>query len=517
MTNTTASGPKQLVTQRQIYWILASLMATMLLSSLDQMIFSTALPTIVGDLGGVDHMMWVATAYLLAETVVMPIYGKLGDIIGRKSLFIFAISVFLVGSIIGGLATNMGILILARAVQGLGAGGSMLLSQAIIADVVSARERGRYMGIMGGVFGLSSVLGPTLGGYFTEGPGWRWAFWLNLPVGVIAIAIALWQMRLPKRERQPLQWDYLGTVFSIISAGSLVLACSWGGNRYAWTSTEILSLFAVFVVTAIILVIVELRAKNPLIPMNFFANRNFTLTTIGGLIIGIVMFGLIGYLPTYMQMVHGISATEAGYMMIPMMVGMLGCSILVGRRITATGNYKRYPLIGIVLVIIATLLLHTLHVSTPLWQLGVYFFIIGLGLGCCMQVLVLIVQNSLPLSVVGSATAVNNFFRQIGGSIGSALVGGLFVGNLTRLLEERMPAELAAQAGGIKENSLTPALVNHLPDQVREIIITAYNDALTPTFLYLVPLGIIALILFAFITQTKLRETVTDEPAPAAE
>ncbi|MDO4910441.1 MAG: MDR family MFS transporter [Corynebacterium sp.] len=511
MSSPTAAAPKQLATKKQIYWILASLMATMLLSSLDQMIFSTALPTIVGELGGVDHMMWVATAYLLAETVVMPIYGKLGDIVGRKPLFIFAISLFLLGSVVGGLAHNMTMLIAARAIQGLGAGGLMLLSQAIIADVVSARERGRYMGVMGGVFGLSSVLGPTLGGYFTEGPGWRWAFWLNLPIGAIAIAIAIYHLRIPRRERGEVNWDYLGTIFSIVSAGALVLACSWGGNRYAWASTEILGLFAIFAITAVILVFVELRAKNPLIPMNFFSNRNFTLTTVGGLVVGIVMFGLIGYIPTYMQMVHGISATEAGYMMIPMMVGMLGFSIWSGRMIAKNGRYKIYPIMGMVITVIATLLLHTLSTSTPLWLIGVYIFIVGVGLGLCMQVLVLIVQNSLPLSVVGSATGVNNFFRQIGGSIGSALIGGLFVGNLTKLLAERMPAEMAAQAGDISENNLTPALVNQLPEPIHGIIINAYNDALTPTFLYLVPLGIFAVVLFVFVKETKLRETVTED------
>lgn len=510
---TTTSAPTEQVSKSRIYWILASLMIVMLLSSLDQMIFGTALPTIVGELGGVDHMMWVTTAYLLAETVVLPIYGKLGDVIGRKGLFIFAICVFLVGSVIGGLASTMGLLIIARAIQGIGAGGLMILSQAIIADVVSARERGRYMGYMGGVFGLASVLGPTLGGYFTEGPGWRWAFWLNIPLGIFAIVIAVWHLRIPAKPKKQLHWDWFGTLFTILAAGSLVLACSWGGNQYPWRSTEIYSLFAVAIISSILLVITEQRVKDPLIPLHFFKNKNFALTTAAGLIIGITMFGVLGYLPTYMQMVHGISATEAGYMMIPMMVGMLGLSIISGRLIASTGKYKMYPMVGIVLVIISIILLHTLTINTSLLHLGVYLFILGSGLGLSMQVLVLIVQNSLPLSVVGSATAVNNFFRQIGGSIGSALIGGLFVGNLTRLMTERMPAEAASQLSslGVSENNLTPALVNQLPESIHDIIVGAYNDALTPTFLYLLPLAIIAWVLLFFVKEVKLRETVTED------
>lgn len=520
MAQQTASSltPEQ---RNRIKWVLTSLMAAMLLGSLDQTIFSTALPTIVGDLNGVDHMMWVITAFMLAESVMMPIYGKIGDLLGRKQLFIGALVVFLIGSILGAVANSMLMLIIGRAVQGIGGGGLMILSQAIIADVIPARERGRYMGVMGGVFGISAVVGPLLGGYFTEGPGWRWAFWINLPIGIIAIAITIWKLDLPRRK-QKLEWDYLGTLFMIIATTALVMATTWGGNRYAWSSPEILTMIGVFIVATIILVLVELRAKNPLIPMSFFTKRNFWLPTAAGFVMGIAMFGVLAYLPTYMQMVHGLGATAAGYMMIPMMVGMMGTSIISGRRITATGKYRHYPVIGLALVIVATVLLHLLTVDTPLYVLGIYLFIFGVGLGLNMQVLVLVVQNTMPLQVVGSATAVNNFIRQIGSSIGSALVGGLFVGNLKDLLPERLqeamtklpPEQAAAMAGQQGDaNSITPELVAKLPGPIHDAYLSAYNDALTPVFLYLVPMLIVGLVLLLFIKHETLRTATLESEA----
>lgn len=511
--HTTSMTPEE---QKRAWWVLGALMVSMLLASLDQMIFSTALPTIVGELGGVDHMMWVITAYLLAETIMLPIYGKLGDILGRKNLFIAALGIFLLGSVIGGMADSMTLLITGRAVQGIGAGGMMILSQAIIADIIPARDRGRYMGVMGGVFGLSSVLGPLLGGWFTEGVGWRWAFWMNLPLGLIAIAVAAVVIRIPRPAKAAVHWDYLGTFFMIIATVSLILVSTWGGSQYAWTDPVILGLIASTVIAGTVLVILERRAADPLIPLDFFANRNFALTTGAGLVLGIAMFGVLGYLPTYIQMVEGISATNAGFMMIPMMVGMLGFSIWSGNRITTTGRYRHFPIIGMSITIGALILLHGLTVDTPLWQIGLYLFILGAGLGLCMQVLVLIVQNSLPLEVVGSATAVNNFFRQIGASLGAALVGGVFVGNLSTLLEQRLPAAVASLseaertaigAGSFDANHMTPALVQNLPAPLHDAFVGAYNDALTPVFLLLIPLVTLSLVLVSFVTHTPLRTT----------
>lgn len=503
-------------------WVMTALMVSMLLASLDQMIFSTALPTIVGELGGVDHMMWVITAYLLAETIMLPVYGKLGDLLGRKGLMIGALSIFLLGSVLGGLAHSMVLLIIGRAVQGIGGGGLMILSQAIIADVIPARERGRYMGVMGGVFGLSAVLGPLLGGWFTEGPGWRWAFWMNLPLGAIAIGISLWMLRIPAK-RVPFKWDYLGTVLAVIATTALVLFTTWGGSRYEWTSSVILSLIAVTVVCGALLVFVELRADDPLIPMDFFANRNFALTTLVGMVLGITMFGVLGYLPTYLQMVHEINATEAGYMMIPMMVGMMGFSIWSGQRISATGTYRMYPLVGMVVTLVSLVLFHRLTVHTSLWEIGLYLFLLGTGLGLAMQVLILIVQNTLPLNVVGSATAVNNYFRQIGASLGSAMVGGLFVGHLEDLMAERIPPALAtlppeaAAAAKLDSNAVTPALIHQLPAPLREAFMGAYNDALTPVFVYVMPLIVFSFVLLLFIKHEPLRTTTAAAEAAAQE
>lgn len=506
-----------------IIWIMVALMTSMLLASLDQMIFSTALPTIVGELGGVNHMTWVITAYMVGETVTLPIYGKLGDLIGRKNLFLGAMLIFLTGSIIGGLSSTMTALITGRAIQGIGAGGMMILSQAIIADEVPPRDRGRYMGYMGGVFGLSSVLGPVLGGWFAEDIGWRWAFWMNLPLGILALYISIKRLDGSKQEKQQIRWDYAGTIFMIVATVSLILFTTWGGNQYDWSDPLIIGLIITSIAASVIFVIVERRAENPLIPLHFFANRNFALSTAAGLTVGITMFGLLAYMPTYMQMVDGISATEAGFMMLPLMVGLMGCSILSGRRISTTGKYRHFPIIGFMVILGSLFLFNSLTVETPLWQLGAYLFVLGVGLGLSMQVLVLVVQNTMPDAVVGTATSANNFFRQIGGCLGSALVGGIFVGNLTTLLEERLPAAVAQLApadqqafmsSGFDTNDVTPELVDHLPGPIHEAFTTSYNDALTPVFLILVPIMVLGLILVSFFKAEKLRESHSREPQP---
>ncbi|WP_246858245.1 MULTISPECIES: MDR family MFS transporter [unclassified Corynebacterium] len=499
---------------KRAWWVMAALMVSMLLASLDQMIFSTALPTIVGELGGVDHMMWVITAYMVGETVTLPIYGKLGDLIGRKKLFISALVIFLIGSILGGIAQSMDMLIAGRAVQGIGGGGLMILSQAIVADIIPARERGRFMGMMGGIFGLSAVLGPLLGGWFTEGIGWRWAFWMNLPLGALAIAIAIVVLKIPSLK-QEFHWDYLGTFFVIIATVSLILFTTWGGSQYEWSDPVIMWLIGITIVASILLVVVESRAKDPLIPLSFFLNRNFALTTVAGLVLGIAMFGVLAYLPTYMQMVSGISATQAGFMMIPMMVGLMGLSIISGALISKTGRYRIYPIVGSILIIIDLVLFNQLTVETPLWHIGALLFLLGVGIGLQMQVFILIVQNTLPMEVVGSATAVNNFFRQIGASLGSALVGGVFVGNLKDLLGQRLPEAMASmppeqaasmQGGQIDTNDVTPAAVHAMPEPLHGVFIGAYNDALVPVFLILLPMIVFSLILALFIKHEPLRE-----------
>jgi EmrB/QacA subfamily drug resistance transporter len=498
--------------KRHILLVFAGLMVAMLLASLDQMIFSTALPTIVGELNGVNHMLWVTTAYILASTIMLPVYGKLGDLIGRKRLFIGAIAVFILGSVIGGLAPDMAWLIGGRAVQGLGGGGLMILAQAIIADVVPARERGRYMGVMGGVFALSSVAGPLLGGFFTEGIGWRWAFWMNVPLGVLAIASATFFLRLPKHPRNKAPLDIAGITLLALASTGLVLTTTWGGTTYGWGSLTILALMVVTVVAAAAFVFVERKAVEPIMAPNLFRDPNFRLTTIAGLITGIAMFGALAYLPTYLQMATGASATKAGLLMIPMMMGLLVTSVVSGQLVSKTGRYKWLPITGTSLVAVSLALLSTMTPSLPIRVLCSYLAIMGVGLGMSMQILILIVQNSFPISQVGTATASNNYFRQIGASLGSALVGSLFVARLTQLLAERMPPGAGAAAGA--SNSFTPAVVRALPDAARNVVVGAYSDALTPVFLYMVPVILIATVLLCFVNEKPLATTVERDILP---
>jgi len=498
--------------KRNILLVFAGLMVTMLLASLDQTIFSTALPTIVGELNGVDHMLWVTTAYILASTIMLPVYGKLGDLIGRKGLFIAAIGLFIAGSVVGGLAPDMTWLITGRAIQGLGGGGLMILSQAIIADVVPARERGKYMGIMGGVFALSSVAGPLLGGWFTEGIGWRWAFWMNIPLGILAIVSAVAFLRLPKVESSKPRIDYTGMVLLAIASTGLVLVTTWGGTTYDWDSLVIIGLIVGTAIAALAFVMVERRASEPIMPLHLFRDRNFVLTTIAGLITGIAMFGALAYLPTYLQMVTGVNATQAGLLMIPMMAALLVSSIISGQLVSRTGRYKWLPIVGTSIVAVALVLMSTMTPSLAIPILCLYLAVMGLGLGMSMQILILIVQNSFPAREVGTATASNNYFRQIGASLGAAIVGSLFVAKLTSLLAERMPAGSGSDGGG--SNSFTPAIVRGLPAEVRDVIVGAYNDALTPVFLYMVPLVIVAVILLCFVTEKPLATSIERDILP---
>jgi EmrB/QacA subfamily drug resistance transporter len=504
-TGTSAGSPQK----RTIVLLFAGLMVTMLLASLDQTIFSTALPTIVGELNGVDHMLWVTTAYILASTIMLPVYGKLGDLIGRKGLFIAAIGLFIAGSVVGGLATDMTWLIAGRAIQGLGGGGLMILSQAIIADVVPARERGKYMGVMGGVFALSSVAGPLLGGWFTESIGWRWAFWMNIPLGILAIASAVVFLRLPKAAQRKPRLDFAGMGLLAIASTALVLVTTWGGPTYDWDSGVIISLIAATIVAAVAFVLVERKAVEPIMPLKLFKDRNFNLTTIAGLIIGIAMFGALAYLPTYLQMVTRANATQAGLLMIPMMAALLLTSIVSGQLVSKTGRYKWLPIVGTAIVAVSLVLLSTMTPSLPVWVLCGYLAVMGIGLGMSMQILILIVQNSFPVSQVGTATASNNYFRQIGASLGSAIVGSLFVARLTELLADRMPTGASAASGS--SNSFTPAIVKALPAPVRDVIVGAYNDALTPVFLYMVPLILVAVVLLCFVKEKPLATTIERE------
>ena len=483
----------------------------MLLASLSQTVLSAAMPTMVGELDGVENMLWIMTAYMLASTITMPIYGKVGDLIGRKGLLIAAILLFMAGSVIGALAMDMNMMIASRVVQGLGGGGLLILAQAIIADVVPARERGKYMGVMGAVFAVASVAGPLLGGWLTEGIGWRWAFWINIPLGLLALGAAIFLLHLPKGTHSKPSIDGWGMALLAVATTCLVLVSSWGGKEYAWDSTVILALIAGIVIAAGAFVLVEWRAAEPIIPLSMFRDRNFTLTTAAGLLTGIAMFGAIGYLPTYLQMTFGASATDSGLLMIPMMGGLLITSVVTGNLVTKYGRYKWMPITGSLIVAAGLALLGTITPGTPLWLFCCFIGVLGIGLGMSMQILVLIVQNSFPNSQVGTATASNNYFRQIGASLGASLVGSLFTMRLADELTSRL-SSAGGVAGGM--NSLTPDAVRHLPAAVREQIIAAYNEALAPLYLYMVPLALLAFVLLLFVRETPLSTSIErDIPA----
>lgn len=506
-------GEAKQESKNRIRAMFLGLVIVMLMSSLNQTILAPSLPTIVGELHGVERMSWVITIFILLSTITMPVYGKLSDQFGRKPFLIFAIVAFMAGSVVGALAQDMNWLIFARALQGLGGGGLMILSQAVIADVIPPRDRGRYMGIIGGVFAFSSVAGPLIGGWITEGPGWRWAFWLNLPLAILSILAVIFLLpHRPFRDREKHSIDYLGSLILMAGTSALVLATIWGGNQYEWTSPEIIGLLVFSVVAALVFIPVENRAVEPVMPMYLFKNRNFLLTLGASLALGVAMFGAVEYIPTYLQMALGVSATVAGLLMIPMMGVMLVVSIVTGRVVSKSGRYKRYVTSGTAIVALGLFLLSLVDLETPTWLFCVYLGVMGAGLGMSMQFLTLIVQNAFPVRLVGTATAANNFFRQVGATVGASLVGGLFTSRLTSLISERMPKQ-ALQSSGDHASSLTPQMVSALPEPVHGIIVNAYNDALIPLFLYLVPLCLVSTLLLLFIREDALATTLETEPA----
>ncbi len=495
--------------KRGVAAVFAGLLLAMFVSTLSETVTATALPTIVGDLGGVDHMQWVTTAYILASTIMMPIYGKLGDLFGRKYLFIVALSVFIVGSATCGLAPSMDGLIAGRAVEGLGGGGLIILAQATIADIIPPRQRGKYMGVMGSVFAVSTVVGPLLGGWFVQVTGWRWLFAFNIPLALLAIAAVAFFLTNPERRDDRPPVDVGGMLGMAVSVSSLVLATAWGGTLYPWLSWQIIGLFALFVVAAVAFVLVERRAKEPIIPMLLFKNRNFVVCTITGMFIMLGMMGTVSYLPTYFQIVDGLAPEQAGLMTFPMMAGVLLTAVGTGFLATKTGRYKWMPIASCAVAAVGFVLLSRLTPDTSLLVTGVFLFVLGFGIGLGQQILVLIVQNEFPHAIVGTATAANNFFRQIGSTLGASLVGALFT--------SRLAADLAAQlpkTDNISMNRITPQFIDHLSGPARDIITTAYSDALVPIFLYVVPLLVVGFLLMLTLKENPLAKSVNHTGHP---
>ncbi|MEU5519529.1 MFS transporter [Streptomyces sp. NPDC047860] len=491
-----------------VLFSIGALLLGLLLAALDQTIVSTALPTIVSDLGGLEHLSWVVTAYLLASTAATPLWGKLGDQYGRKRLYQTAIVIFLAGSALCGAAQDMTQLIGFRALQGLGGGGLIVLSMAIVGDLVPPRERGRYQGLFGAVFGATSVLGPLLGGVFTEHLSWRWVFYINLPVGIVALAVIAAVLHIPRRKTKH-AIDYLGTFLIASVATCLVLIASLGGTTWGWGSPQVVVLAVLAVVLIVAFVAVERRAAEPVLPLKLFRVRTFTLSAVISFIIGFAMFGAMTYLPTFLQVVHGITPTMSGVHMLPMVAGMLLSSTASGQIVSRTGRWKVFPIAGTAVTSLGLLLLHQLDAHSSTAVMSTFFFVFGLGLGLVMQVLVLIVQNAVPYEDLGVATSGATFFRSIGASFGVAIFGTVFASRLG----DELTAALRGRdlPPGVSPDALEadPRGIASLPPALRPPVLDAYSTAITDVFLYAVPVALLGFVLAWFLKEDRLRASVT--------
>jgi EmrB/QacA subfamily drug resistance transporter len=508
MTTSTAAAEitRPRLSHRQILLLMGGLMTGMLLAALDQTIVGTALPTIVGELKGINHYSWVVTAYLLASTASTPLYGKISDLYGRRPVLLFAIMTFMIGSLLAGASQSMTELIAFRGIQGLGAGGLMTLAFTIISDVIPPRDRGRYMGMFGAVFGLSSVAGPLVGGYFAQlgTSGWRWIFYINVPLAIVAVIVITWVMRLVPHTRREHKIDWWGAGLMVTSVVSLLLALSFGGTKgWEWSSTRVIGLLVAFAVLAVGFVAAESRAAEPILPLHLFRGRTFSISNVATFILGFAMFGSIIYVPLYLQIVKGATPTQSGLLMLPMMVGVIGTSIVTGRMISRIGRYKWFPVAGTGLMGAGLVLFTQLQVSTPLWQSFIYMLIVGIGLGSAMQPLVLAVQNDLALKDMGAGTAASTFFRSLGGAVGVAALGAVLSNKL---------ASLGGGGGSVSVND--PATINALPAVAREAIRQLFVGALHPIFLVA---GLVALLAVAITLALPDHPLKGAAPEPVAD
>ncbi|HTX63017.1 MAG TPA: MDR family MFS transporter [Acidimicrobiales bacterium] len=508
-------SPKSAVTldRRRIRLVIFALLLGMLLAALDQTIVSTALPTIVGDLGGASHIAWIVTAYLLTSTVSTPLWGKLGDLYGRKSFFQAAIVIFLVGSALSGLSHTLEMLVAFRAVQGLGAGGLMVGAQAIIGDVVSPRQRGRYQGLFGAVFAVATVIGPLLGGFLTQHASWRWVFYINVPIGAVALLVTATVLPAHLRGVRKPVIDYLGTLVLTASVTAFVLVASLGGTTYRWASAPIAILGACGVVLLVAWALVERRVREPVLPLHLFANRVFSATSAIGFVVGFGLFGAVTFMPVFLQVAKGADPTVAGLQLLPLMAGLLLTSVVSGIIISRSGRYKVFPIVGSAVMTLGMFLLATVHATTSDSLMYLYMAVLGLGLGAVMQVLVIAVQNAVPYSELGVATAGATFFRSIGGSFGAAIFGAIFAnligGRLVTALHGRtVPTGLGA--------SVSPATLQHLPAGVHAAIASAYASTVGTVFLVAVPIMGLAFLLTWLLPELRLRSHVGNESSSAA-
>ncbi len=504
----------QYLSHSQILGVMVGIMSGMFLAALDQSIVGVALPRITSDLGGLEHLAWVVTAYLLASTATTPLWGKISDLYGRKKIFQAAIVIFLIGSLLCGLAQNMPQLIAFRAIQGIGGGGLMAIALAIIGDVIPPRERGRYQGYFGAVFGVSSVAGPLLGGWLTDAIDWRWIFYINVPIGIAALVLTSISLKMPLPRRQH-TIDYLGAGIVVAGVSSLLLYLNWAGEHWGWGDTRALALLGAAIVLTVVFVLVENRATEPILPMRLFKNAIFSVGNAYGFIVGLAMFGGIIFLPIYFQGVMGMSPTESGLAMIPMIAGLLLMSIVSGNLITRTGRYKIFPIAGAAVIVVGLLLLSQLKIDTPYWLVAIYAFVFGLGLGMTMQTVMVAVQNAISIRDMGVATSSLTFTRSLGGAIGTALFGAILNSRLATHLGDRAAAA-GIDAGGIgAEATGDIEAMQHLEEPARGLVLGAFTDALTDLFLVAVPFVVVAFVIALFLREVPLR-TKIDVPEGAS-
>jgi EmrB/QacA subfamily drug resistance transporter len=493
-----ATGPLEL-SRVQMNVVFVTILLGLLLSALDQTIVSTALPTIVGDLGGAGHVSWVVTAYMLAETVSTVLAGKFGDLFGRKRVFQAGVAVFIIGSFFCGLANSMVLLITFRAVQGLGGGALTVTSTALIADVIPLRLRGQYQGALGAVFGVTTVIGPLLGGVFTDDLSWRWVFYVNVPIAVVVIALAARTIPSVRSGNKP-RIDYLGCLFVALGATGLTLATSWGGTQYAWGSATIIGLFAASVVALAIFVVVELRTAEPILPMRLFRSRVFSVCSVLSFIVGFAMIGSITFMPTFLQYVNGVSATTSGLRMLPMVLGLLVTALGSGVVVSRTGRYRPFPIAGSAITAVGLYLLSRMDAHTSIWAESLFLLVLGAGIGLIMQILTLVVQNTVAYADLGTATSGVTFFRTLGGSFGASLMGSIYANGLkgklaAALVSARVPASAVSR----------PELVRKLGAAARSPVVAAYAASLQHVFLFAVPIAVVAFGLALFLPQVAMR------------